>query len=139
MDLKQYDLAEICETGHEFQLIAPGTRELTDLKVTVRGGDSKTVKQWTRGQFMKRQQKAALVRRGAKQEEISLEEAEEFAAQSAAQRVISIKNFEENGKPLESTPENILHIMRKYDWIRDQVVEESDFLPNFTVTPQKTQ
>ena len=134
MNLTNYKLAEVCEPGHKFNLLEPGTNAPADVFITVRGAESKTVKAWTRNEFMKRQQKQATSRRNQEQP-VTLPEAEEFAAQSAAVRVVTFEGMEENGVKIEPTEANILRIMREYEWIRDQVMEESGFLLNFTSKP----
>ena len=76
---------------------------------------------------MKEQQ----LKRKGKEVEFSLDEAEEMAVDSASVRVISWRGLEEDGKEIKPTEENIKRIMKELDWVRSQVLEESDIAANF--------
>lgn len=131
-DLKKNNVAELGEAGYEFELKFPGTFESTGAFVKVRGSESKTVKAFTRKKFEEYQRKvAADKRRGKVNDDISLDEAEELAVESASVRIISWKGIEEDGINVPFTPENAERILTEHSWIRDQVMEASNDLANF--------
>lgn len=131
-DLSKNNLSEAAEAGFEFELKFPGTGEGTGAFITVRGDNSKTVKAYARrkfNEFKLREQQAK--RRGKELDEMSLEEAEELAIESAIVRVISWRGIEEKGKAVEFTKENAERIFMEHPWIREQVTEESSQILNF--------
>ena len=131
-DLKANDLAAKAESGYEFELKVPGTFEDTGAFIKVRGEQSKTVKAFTRKKFEEYQRKvAAEKRRGKVNDDISLDEAEELAVESAVVRIISWKGIEEDGKDVPFTKENAERILTEHSWIREQVMEASNELTNF--------
>ena len=77
------------------------------------------------------QVKEQQLKRKGKEVEFSLDEAEEMAVDSASVRVISWRGLEEDGKEIKPTEENIKRIMKELDWVRSQVLEESDIAANF--------
>jgi len=70
-------------------------------------------------------------RKGKAEQPIDLDEAEQTLIESAAARVITWKGLEDDGKVVEPTPENITRIMADLDWVRKQVLDESDNDANF--------
>lgn len=77
------------------------------------------------------QVKEQQLKRKGKEVEFSLDEAEEMAVDSASVRVITWRGLEEDGKEIKPTEENIKRIMKELDWVRSQVLEESDIAANF--------
>lgn len=77
------------------------------------------------------QVKEQQLKRKGKEVEFSLDEAEEMAVDSASIRVITWRGLEEDGKEIKPTEENIKRIMKELDWVRSQVLEESDIAANF--------
>lgn len=77
------------------------------------------------------QVKEQQLKRKGKEVEFSLDEAEEMAVDSASIRVITWRGLEEDGKEIKPTDENIKRIMKELDWVRSQVLEESDIAANF--------
>ena len=131
-DLSKNNLAEAAEAGFEFELRIPGTNEPTGALVTVRGSESKKVKEYARKTYNQiRLKEQSLKRRGKDPEEMTLEEAEDLAVESAIVRVISWKGIAEAGKEVEFTRENAQRIFKEHSWIRDQIMEESQQLLNF--------
>lgn len=131
-DLSKNNLSEVAEAGFEFELKFPGTGEGTGAFITVRGDNSKTVKAYARKKFSEfklREQQAK--RRGKELDDMSIEEAEELAIESAIVRVISWRGIEEEGKPVAFTKENAQRIFLEHPWIREQVTEESSQILNF--------
>jgi hypothetical protein len=131
-DLSKNNFAEVAEAGYEFELKLPGTGEGTGAFITVRGDQSKTVKAYARkkySEFKLKEQQAK--RRGKEVEDITLDEAEELAIESAVIRVIDWKGIAENGKDVPFTKENAERIFKEHSWIREAVTEEAGQLLNF--------
>ena len=70
-------------------------------------------------------------KRTGKDEELSLEEAEEFAARAAAVRVIGWSGIAEDGKEVVFSKDEAERIFLAYPFIREQVMEESNNILNF--------
>lgn len=131
-DLSKNNFAEAAEAGFEFELKLPGTGEGTGAFITVRGDQSKTVKAYARrkyAEFKLKEQQAK--RRGKEAEDMTLDEAEELAIESAIVRIIDWKGISENGKDVPFTKENAERIFKEHAWIREAVSEESAQLLNF--------
>ncbi len=132
LDLAKTNLADAADAGYEFEVKLPGTGDPTGAFITVRGEMSKTVKAYARQKFREFQLKEQQAkRRGKQSEEMTLEEAEELAVESAVVRVIGWKGITENGKEVPFTKENAERIFTEHSWIREQVMEESNQLLNF--------
>ena len=131
-DLSKNNFAEIAEAGYEFELKLPGTGEGTGAFITIRGDQSKTVKAYARkkyAEFKLKEQQAK--RRGKEAEDMTLDEAEELAIESAIVRVIDWKGLAENGKEIPFTKENAERIFKEHPFIREAVTEEAGQLLNF--------
>ena len=91
-----------------------------------------TIRDIRRDLFNKMQMKELQAkRRGKGEQPVDLDEAEATLIESAAARIVTWKGLEEDGKVVEPTPENIKRIMQELDWVRGQVLEESDNAANF--------
>lgn len=129
-DIKKNDPELVAEKGYSFNLELPdGTR--TDAVITVRGANSKKVKEHSRKTYKETEQNRVLAKRKGKDYELSLDELTEMAIESAVVRVIKIEGIEEGGKAVESTPENIYRLCKDYDFLRTQILEQSDNIFNF--------
>lgn len=132
LDLKVQNLAEQSETGYEFELLYPGSKEKTGAFVKVRGAQSKTVRAYSRKKYNEyRVRELAAKRRGKEADEITLDEAEELAIESAITRIISWRGITEGGVEIPFTKENAERVLREHSWIREEVVLNSDELINF--------
>ena len=130
-DIKKTNLAEQAEAGHEFEVKLPDGSS-TDFFITVRGNLSPKMKKYSKDLFNKMQMEELRNKRKGKGEQpIDLDEAEQTLIESAAARVITWKGLEDDGKVVEPTPENITRIMADLDWVRKQVLDESDNDANF--------
>ena len=78
---------------------------------------------------MQMQQQQA--KRKGKETDMSLEDAEALAVESAVVRVISWKGIAQDGKEVAFTKENATEIFVKHSWIREQIMEQSGDLLNF--------
>lgn len=130
-DIKKTNLAEQAETGYEFEVKLPdGTS--TDFYITVRGNLSPKMKKYSKDLFNKMQMKDIQNKKRNKGEQpIDLDEAEQTLVESASVRIVTWRGLEEDGKVVEPTPENFKRIMLEQDWIRAQVLEQSDDASNF--------
>ncbi len=131
-DLAKNNIAEKSEAGFEFEVRMPETNDKTGFFITVRGKDSKTVKAYQRKKFQEYQLKDAQAkRRGKEVEQMTLEDAEDLAVESAVLRVMDWRGLQENGVEVVYSKEAAERIFKEHSWIREAVVEESDKLVNF--------
>jgi hypothetical protein len=135
LDLAKNNLSVAADIGHEFEVRLPGTNEATGAFITVRGEESKTVKAFGRNKFKEFQQKQVQARRRGKDvEEMSLEDAEELAVETAVVRVMNWRGITDNGEEVKFSPEAATKIFKEHSWIREQVMEESSQILNFRPT-----
>jgi len=132
LDLDTTNVNKQSEEGYELEVLHPVTNEPTGAKITVRGEQSATVRNFSKRKYNEyKQREAQAKRRGREVEDLTLDEAEELAVESAVIRVISWEGIGASGKPLAFTPENATAVLKEHAWIRDQIVEASQNLANF--------
>ena len=130
-DIKKTNLAEQAENGYEFEVKLPDGSS-TDFFITVRGNLSPKIKKYSKDLFNKMQQKELNNKRKGKAEQpMDIDEAEATLVDSAVVRIITWRGLEEDGVTVEPAPENFKRIMTELDWVRSQVIEESDNAANF--------
>ena len=130
-DIKKTNLAEQAEAGYEFEVKLPDGSS-TDFYITVRGNLSPKVKKFSKDLFNQLQQKELQAKRKGKADQpVDLDEAEETLIKSAVTRIVTWKGLEDGGKVVEPTQENFVRIMTELDWVRKQVLDESDNDANF--------
>lgn len=131
LDLSKQNPADVAEAGYEFTVEMPdGTP--TDAKIKVRGVMSKTVKDYSRKVFREMQMKEKMARkRGKEVDEPTIEELEELAAETAANRVISWVGIGENGKEIPFSKEAAVDVFKRFAFIREQVMQASEDISNF--------
>ena len=130
-DIKLNNLSEKAEAGYEFEVKLPDGSS-TDFYITVRGNQSPKIKKFSKDLFNKMQMKELQAKRKGKGEQpVDLDEAEATLIESAVARIVTWKGLEDGGKVVEPTQENIVRIMTELDWVRTQVLEESDNAANF--------
>ena len=130
-DIKLTNLSEKAEAGYEFEVKLPDGAS-TDFYITVRGNQSPKIKKFSKDLFNKMQMKELQAKRKGKGEQpVDLDEAEATLVESAVARIVTWKGLEDDGKVVEPTQENIVRIMTELDWVRTQVLEESDNAANF--------
>lgn len=130
-DIKKTNLAEQAEAGYEFEVKLPDGSS-TDFYITVRGNLSPKVKKFSKDLFNQLQLKELQAKRKGKADQpVDLEEAEETLIKSAVARIVTWKGLEDGGKVVEPTQENFIRIMTELDWVRKQVLDESDNDANF--------
>ena len=130
-DIEVTDLADKAETGYEFEVKLPDGSS-TDFYITVRGNLSPKVKKFSKDLFNQLQLKELQAKRKGKADQpVDLEEAEETLIKSAVARIVTWKGLEDGGKVVEPNQENFVRIMTELDWVRKQVLDESDNDANF--------
>ena len=130
-DIKKTNLAEQAEAGYEFEVKLPDGSS-TDFYITVRGNLSPKVKKFSKDLFNQLQLKELQAKRKGKADQpVDLEEAEETLVKSAVARIVTWKGLEDGGKVVDPTQENFVRIMTELDWVRKQVLDESDNDANF--------
>ena len=130
-DIKKTNLAEQAEAGYEFEVKLPDGSP-TDFYITVRGNLSPKVKKFSKDLFNQLQLKELQAKRKGKADQpVDLDEAEETLVKSAVARIVTWKGLEDGGKVVEPTQENFVRIMTELDWVRKQVLDESDNDANF--------
>lgn len=130
-DIVKQDFSKSAEIGYEFELKLP-TGAGSGAYLTVIGEQSSTVKQYSRRKFQEYQQRQAIAKRKGREEEFSLEEAEEIAVESALVRLTNWRGVTEDDKEVKFNKDNAREILKNHSWIRDQVMEESSDILNFT-------
>lgn len=118
-----------------FDLVLP-TGEITDAKITVRSDDHPEVKEVARKLLLEGEQRRAVqARRGKKNTdpltEEDLEYIEEAGLKRAVSRVESMSGMSEGGKEVGSDKQLIAAVLKKYNWITEQIGEQAADAANF--------
>lgn len=130
-DIKLQDYSKAAEFGYEFELKLP-TGSGSGAYLTVIGEQSPTVKQYAKRKFQEYQQRQQIAKRKGKEDDITLDEAEEMAVEAALVRLIDWKGITEDGKEVKFSKDKAREILKQHSWIRDQINEESSDILNFT-------
>lgn len=130
-DLNKDNFSTAAEQGVELELILP-TGAGSGAYLTIIGDNSKTVKAYSRKKFQEYQMKVQIAKRKGKEpEELTLEEAEELAVESAAVRVMGWKGFTEDGKEVKFSKEKLNEVLTQHPWVREFVMQESSNIFHF--------
>lgn len=132
MDISKLDLTTTSEQGYEFEYIPESTGIGEGFFITVLGKHADTVKDWTRKAVNNMRDRERMLAKKGKDDYRKVEEDEQFAIQSAAIRIIAWRGITEGGKPLEFSKEKAVQICTINPDVRDQVIEASDLMTNFT-------
>ena len=130
-DIELHDFTKSSELGYTFELKLPDGTD-SGAKLTIIGDLSPTVKNYSRRKFQEYQQRQAIARRKNKEEELSLDEAQEMAVEAALVRLIGWDNVTEKGTAVPFSKEKARELLTKYDFIREQVMNEAADVSNFT-------
>lgn len=132
LDLKKNDPAVKAEAGFTFNVELPNGEVSESAKITVRGATAPAVKNYGRKVYQEfKMKEQAAKRRGKEVEELTLEDAEDLAVQSAVVRVIGWEGIAEDGKEIVFSKDEATRILTAYPFIRMQVMEQSDNILNF--------
>lgn len=130
-DLVKQDFSKAAEGGYTFELILP-TGTPSGAKLVVIGDMSPTVKAYSRRRYSEFQQKQSIAKRKNKDpEDMSLEEAEEYAVEAALVRLVGWEGITSDGKPVEFSKEKAKQVLTEHSWIRDAIVQEASDVTNF--------
>ena len=130
-DLDKNDQSVIAEAGYEFNLKLPSGAS-TDCFITVRGNYSPVVRQYQKKKYNEYQMKVQAAKRKGKEYELDLDEAEELSVEAAVIRVLAWRGLAEGGKEVPFTKENCERILKKHEFIREQVRGEAEQVENFS-------
>lgn len=121
MDLAKLDLTEHANNGATLEVLHPISGELlldknkNVVTIYLLGSDSTQMRNAMSARAKKQMN-------SKKQAQITtIDEAEKTSAELIAAVVVSWSGIEENGTELACTPENVIHILTKYSWLRLQV------------------
>ena len=131
MELNLLNLGIQAEDGFDLVLQHPITGDDLDGVIRVRGDKSRAVQQFSRKRITEMQKRERIQKGKGKDTDLTIEELEAMAVESAIVRVISWKNIKKDGEELPFTKENAEVVFKEYDWIRQQVMEASEELKNF--------
>lgn len=133
LDLSTFNVSSQSEAGYKMPVLHPVTREpFEGVYITVRGNESPQVQKWVRAKISVRQQdEIRLARMKKTVDPMTVAEAEDYAAEAAAVRVIGWSGLEDGGVPIPFTHEGAIGIFKRETWLRDQVLEASGDLGNF--------
>ena len=129
-DIVKQNFSASSEIGYEFELKLP-TGEGSGAFLTVIGDYSPTVKQYSKRKYQEFTQRQTIARRKGKEEELSLEDAENLAIEAALVRLIGWRGFTEEGKEVKFSKDKAREVLTQHSWIRDQIQEESSDVGNF--------
>ena len=120
---------------HTFKLVLPNG-EITDAEITVRSDNHPKVKEVARKLFLESEQRRAQQkRRGKKPDDAMTEEdleyLEEVGLKRAVSRVESVKGLTEAGKEVGKDEQLIAVVLKKYDFVAEQVGEQAQDAANF--------
>lgn len=134
-----FNLPVLAENGYTFNPKNPLNEDETlDIEVTVRGVKSRKVRDFMVAK-LKAERKAENAKKNKKDEDdnFDIEALDASMAEIAANRIIGWKNItvtNDKGKEVEFeySEANALELMTKYDWLRTEVIEQSNAVANFT-------
>lgn len=130
------DLNKIQSDTHTFSLVLPTGEIRDDVKITVRGDNHPKVKEVSRKLLLEGEQRRAVAKRRGKKDgdaitEEDLEYLEAAGLARAVSRVEAMKGLAEDGKEVGSDEQAIAAVLKKYDWLLEQVLEEAADAVNF--------
>lgn len=131
MELNLLNLGIQADDGFDLVLQHPITGDDLDGVIRVRGDKSRAVQQFSRKRITEMQKRERIQKGKGKDTDLTIEDLEAMAVESAIVRVISWKNIKKDGEELPFTKENAEVVFKEYDWIRQQVMEASEELKNF--------
>lgn len=130
-DLVKQDFSKAAEQGYTFELKLP-TGAPSGATLTVLGDMSPTVKTYSRKKFAEFQQKQAIAKRKNKDpDDMSLDEAEELAVESALVRLVAWAGIKENGVDVVFSKDKAAEVLKAHPWIREAIVQEASDVTSF--------
>ncbi len=135
-DITLQDYSKAAEVGYSFNLKLP-TGADSGASLTVLGEQSPTIKNYSKRKFQEYQQRQQIAKRKGREDDISLDEAEEMAIDSALVRLVGWNSIQEEGKEVKFSKDKAREILEKHSWIREQIMQESGDVLNFTPKESK--
>lgn len=136
-DITVQDFSKAAEVGHTFDLKLP-TGADSGATLTILGELSPTVKAYGRRKWQEYQLKDAQNKRKGREATIDLDEAEEVSVESALVRLVDWNGITDKGVAVPFSKEKAAEILKAHSWIREQIMQESADVLNFTPKTQKT-
>lgn len=136
-DIFEQDYSKAAESAFEFELKLP-TGADSGAKLQVIGGQSSTIRNYNKRKYQEYQQRQQIAKRKGKDDELSLDEAEELAIENAAVRLVGWKGIQEKGKDVPYSKEKANEILKQHPWIREQIIQESEDILNFPPKPSRS-
>lgn len=124
--LDDLNLVSASENSFEFEYIRGDGRQ-TGVFISVIGGQAPKVQEFVRKYFNQRRTQEAVAQKRGKEITRLIEDDEDFGIDYAAIRVVGWKGINE-----PFTPESAKILCRNNREIREQIIEASDNLANFT-------
>lgn len=124
--LADLDLVSASENSFEFEYLRPDGRE-TGVFIKVIGSQAPKVQEWIRKSLNRRRAQEALATKRGKEIERLVEDDEQFGIDAAAIRIVGWSGISE-----PYTPEAAKILVTNNSEIRDQVLEASNNLGNFS-------
>ena len=124
MDLSKLDTKPLAEKGTDLTLLHPGTGEPLDIVITLMGSDSKAYRA-VQHEIQNQNIKAT------KPKADFSKDRESGVIKRLAAVTGSWVNMENNGEPIECTPDNAEMVYSDFRWMADQVVAHVENRANF--------
>ena len=126
ISLADLDLVSASENSFEFEYLRPDGRE-TGVFIKVIGSQAPKVQEWIRKSLNRRRAQEALATKRGKEIERLVEDDEQFGIDAAAIRIVGWSGISE-----PYTPETAKILVTNNSEVRDQVLEASNNLGNFS-------
>lgn len=128
-DIKN-NFAQASEAGYEFAVKTPWGED-TDFFITVRGDQSKIVRDFIKKRINEDQMKERAAKARGKVYEKSIEELEDELLEHCFVRIISWRGLGDKGVEVQLNKENSDKVLKGNDHIQSQIMEESRLTLNF--------
>lgn len=126
LSLADLDLVSASENSYEFEYIR-GNGAATGVFISVLGAQAPVVQEWIRKSLNRRRSQEAMAAKRGKEIERLVEDDEQFGIDAAAVRIVGWRGLSE-----PYSPENAKVLVTKNSEVRDQVLEASNNLGNFS-------
>ena len=127
VSLENLDLTKQCEDEYEFEYVDPAGNR-TGVFISVVGGQSERVRKFNAQEVNRMRRQEMLAKKKGKKEDFTpIEDDLEYLVCDAAIRITKWRGIDQ-----ECTPENSKKLCRINAVIRQQVIEHSNDLANFT-------
>ena len=129
-DFSKNNFSKSSEAGYTFK-VKTAWGEDTDFLITVRGEQSKTVRDASKTQYNEDEMKKRAAKQRGTEYNPSLDELEDSLIEACTVRIISWTGIGSAGVELPFTKENASLVLRGNDHIQTQILTESRLASNF--------